>query len=78
MNDASATLGVYTTPGGHDKVELDDIYDGHPDGSPAPEPDDGSGGPNCAKNSKPKKCQAGTGQWITLHVFSMPASAAGR
>ncbi len=85
MNDAFETLGLvdadvdYTTPGGHDDVQLNIIYDGHEDETGGTtEPDDGGGGPDCNKNGNAKKCRAGDGQWITLHVFSMPASAMGR
>lgn len=84
MNDAFETLGLvdddvdYTTPGGHDDVQLNIIYDDHVDvvGGTG-EPDDGAGGPDCSKNTNAKKCRTGAGQWITLHVFSMPAGAIG-
>ncbi len=78
MNDAFETLGVYTTPGGHDDVQLNTIYDDHVDvvGGTS-DPDDGAGGPDCTKNANAKKCRTGAGQWITLHVFSMPAGAIG-
>ena len=78
MNDAFETLGMYTSPGGHDAQQLVDIYDGHEDGAGGTsDPDDGAGGPDCTKNANAKKCRTGTGQWITLHVFSMPAGAIG-
>lgn len=78
MNDAFETLGMYTTPGGHDGQQLADIYGGHEDGAAGTsDPDDGAGGPDCTKNANAKKCRTGTGQWITLHVLSMPAGAIG-
>ncbi|MCH8992023.1 MAG: hypothetical protein IIA44_09795 [Acidobacteria bacterium] len=78
MNDAFETLGMYTTPGGHDAQQLVDIYS-HLDGAGGTsDPDDGAGGPDCSKNTNAKKCRTGAGQWITLHVFSMPASTISR
>lgn len=78
MNDAFATLGMYTTPGGHDDVQLNIIY-GHDDAvGGTSDPDDGAGGPDCNKNANAKKCRTGAGQWITLHVLSMPPGAIGR
>jgi hypothetical protein len=79
MNDAFETLGMYTTPGDHDAQQLNIIYDGHDDvvGGTS-DPDDGGGGPDCGKNANAKKCRAGDGQWITLHVLSMPPGAIGR
>lgn len=76
---SGAELGEYTHPGGHDDTELNDIYT-HGDVAPAPdpEPEPDGGGPDCSKNTNAKKCRAGAGQWITLDVFSMPASAVGR
>ncbi len=79
MNDASGTLGQFTIPGGHDAQQLGIIYDSHSDVTGGTDqPDDGSGGPDCNTNTKAKKCRAGAGQWITLHVFSMPTVASGR
>jgi len=79
MNDAFETLGMYTTPGGHDLQQLNLIYDGHLDAtSGTSDPDDGAGGPDCNKNANAKKCRNGAGQWITLHVLSMPPGAIGR
>jgi hypothetical protein len=84
MNDAFETLGLvdddvdYTTPGGHDDGQLNIIYDGHGDvAGGTSDPDDGAGGPDCTKNTNAKKCRSDAGQWITLHVFSMPAGAIG-
>ena len=77
MNDSFATLGLYPTTGGHDAAQLDDIYDGHSEGGSSPEPDNG-GGPDCDTNKKAKKCRADAGQWITVHVFTVPASVSGR
>jgi hypothetical protein len=79
MNDAFATLGMYTGPDIHDAEELNLIYDGHVDvvGGTS-DPDDGGGGPDCNKNANAKKCRAGDGQWITIHVLSMPPGAIGR
>lgn len=79
MNDTFDTLGLYTGPGGHDAQQLGIIYDGHSDATGGTdEPDDGSGGPDCNTNRNAKKCRVGAGQWITLHVFSMPTVASGR
>jgi hypothetical protein len=83
MNDTFTELGLYPTPGisdpAHDDDQLNIIYDGHTDGTgDTSDPDDGGGGPDCSKNTNAKKCRAGAGEWITLHVFSMPASAIGR
>ncbi len=79
MNDSFGTLGLYPTPGGHDAQQLISIYDGHTDGTgDTSEPDDGGGGPDCNKNANAKKCRTGAGQWITLHVLSMPPGAIGR
>ena len=77
MNDAFETLGVYTTPGGHDAQQLASIYSHNDATGGTSDPDDGAGGPDCGKNANAKKCRAGDGQWITLHVFSMPAGAIG-
>ena len=80
MNDAFETLGMYTTPGGHDVLLLNTIYDGHDDvvGGTSDPDDGGGGGPDCGKSANAKKCRAGDGQWITLHVLSMPPGAIGR
>ncbi|MCZ6631191.1 MAG: hypothetical protein O7D28_07570 [Actinobacteria bacterium] len=79
MNDAFETLGMYTGPDIHDAKQLNLIYDGHVDvvGGTG-DPDDGAGGPDCNKNANAKKCRTGAGQWITLHVLSMPPGAIGR
>ncbi len=77
MNDAFETLGMYTTPGGHDAQQLASIYNHADVVGGTSDPDDGAGGPDCGKNANAKKCRAGDGQWITLHVFSMPAGAIG-
>ena len=77
MNDAFETLGMYTTPDGHDAQQLVDIYSHFDVTGGTSDPDDGAGGPECSKNTNAKKCRTGAGQWITLHVFSMPAGAIG-
>ncbi len=81
--NSDADLGQYTTSGGHDELQLNIIY-GHPheppvDEPPVDEPPPGSDDPFCDRHPNVKKCQpAGAGQWITLHVFSMPAMTVGR
>ena len=78
MNDSGGTLGLYPTPGGHDAPQLTSIYNHTDVTGDTSEPDDGGSGPDCNKNKNAKKCRAGAGEWITIHVFSMPASAIGR
>lgn len=77
MNDAFDTLGLYPTSGGHDGAELASIYT-HSDGTVEPPPPDEDDGSTCKGKSKKKCGGAGAGQWITIHVFPMPASAIGR
>ena len=79
MNDAFETLGMYTGPDIHDAEQLNLIYGDHVDvAGGTSDPDDGAGGPDCNKNANAKKCRTGAGQWITLHVLSMPPGAIGR
>jgi hypothetical protein len=83
--NSDADLGQFTTPGVHDEAQLNIIYgpphDDEPpaDEPPADEPPPGGNDPFCDRHPSHRKCQpAGAGQWITLHVFSMPAMTVGR
>jgi hypothetical protein len=75
--NSGAELGQHVEPGVHDFEQLGKIYE-HTNDLPTPEPEPDRGGPDCTKSPNAKKCRSGAGQWITVHVFSMPASAAGR
>ena len=75
----------WDSPGTHDIESLLIIYpiapnSPHTEPVAAPEPtqEPDNGGPDCTKNTKPKKCQEGAGTstsggtWITVHKFPAP------
>jgi hypothetical protein len=68
--NSSIHLGEFTSPNGHDTEQLKIIYDGHTDDTGST--DEGSGGPDCNKNTNAKQCRSGNGAWITVDIFPLP------